>query len=38
MLDCDVQLFTRRLKHWELDLGDDSHHRQRIAAALVGRE
>lgn len=38
MLDCDVQLFTRRLKHWELDLGDDSHHRHRIAAALVGRE
>ena len=33
--DFDIQLFTRRLKHWELDMGDDIHHRDRITAALV---
>jgi alkylation response protein AidB-like acyl-CoA dehydrogenase len=35
ILDFDIQLFTRRLKHWELDLGDDLHHRERITASLV---
>jgi 3-oxocholest-4-en-26-oyl-CoA dehydrogenase beta subunit len=35
ILDFDIQLFTRRLKHWELDLGDDLHHRERITSALV---
>ncbi|MGX7680151.1 acyl-CoA dehydrogenase family protein [Jatrophihabitans sp. DSM 45814] len=35
MLDFDVQLFTRRCRHWELDLGDDRYHRERIATALA---
>jgi alkylation response protein AidB-like acyl-CoA dehydrogenase len=35
MLEYDVQLFTRRCRHWELDLGDERYHRERIAAALV---
>jgi 3-oxocholest-4-en-26-oyl-CoA dehydrogenase beta subunit len=26
MMECDVQLFSRRLKHWELDLGDDAYY------------
>jgi alkylation response protein AidB-like acyl-CoA dehydrogenase len=34
--DFDVQLFTRRCRHWELDLGDERYHRERIAAALAG--
>jgi 3-oxocholest-4-en-26-oyl-CoA dehydrogenase beta subunit len=33
--DFDVQLFTRRCRHWELDLGDERYHRERIAAALA---
>jgi alkylation response protein AidB-like acyl-CoA dehydrogenase len=35
MVDFDVQLFTRRCRHWELDLGDDRYHRERIAAELA---
>lgn len=35
ILDFDVQLFTRRCRHWELDLGDERYHRERIAAALA---
>jgi alkylation response protein AidB-like acyl-CoA dehydrogenase len=37
MLDFDVQLFTRRCRHWELDAGDERYHRERIAAALAER-
>jgi alkylation response protein AidB-like acyl-CoA dehydrogenase len=36
MLESDIQLYTRRLKHWELDLGDDRFHRERITARLAG--
>jgi alkylation response protein AidB-like acyl-CoA dehydrogenase len=36
MLETDVQLYTRRLKHWELDLGDDRYYRERITARLAG--
>ncbi len=36
MLETDIQLYTRRLKHWELDLGDDRFHRERITAGLAG--
>jgi alkylation response protein AidB-like acyl-CoA dehydrogenase len=35
MLEFDVQLFTRRCRYWELDLGDDQYHRERVAAVLV---
>jgi alkylation response protein AidB-like acyl-CoA dehydrogenase len=35
ILDCDVQLFTRRCRHWELDIGDERYHRERIADALA---
>ena len=35
ILDFDVQLFTRRCRHWELDLGDERYHRERIAAVLA---
>jgi len=35
ILDFDVQLFTRRCRHWELDAGDERYHRERIAAALA---
>lgn len=35
ILDFDVQLFTRRCRYWELDLGDERYHRERIAAALA---
>ena len=35
MLDFDVQLYTRRCRSWELDLGDDRYHRERIAAELT---
>ena len=35
MLECDVQLFTRRCRHWELDLGDERYHRERIGADLA---
>jgi alkylation response protein AidB-like acyl-CoA dehydrogenase len=38
MLESDVQLFTRRMKGWELDFGDDGQHRQQIAAALLRGE
>jgi len=33
--DFDVQLFTRRCRHWELDIGDERYHRERIADALA---
>jgi alkylation response protein AidB-like acyl-CoA dehydrogenase len=33
--DFDVQLFTRRCRHWELDLGDERYHRERIASVLA---
>jgi hypothetical protein len=29
-----VQLYTRRAKHWELDLGEARHHDETIAAGL----
>jgi acyl-CoA dehydrogenase len=35
MMEADIQLFTRRLRHWELDLGDEDHHRARFADALL---
>jgi 3-oxocholest-4-en-26-oyl-CoA dehydrogenase beta subunit len=35
IVDFDVQLFTRRCRHWELDLGDERYHRERITAALA---
>ncbi len=35
VLDFDVQLFTRRCRHWELDIGDERYHRERIADALA---
>jgi alkylation response protein AidB-like acyl-CoA dehydrogenase len=35
ILDFDVQLFTRRCRHWELDIGDERYHRERIADALA---
>ena len=35
ILDFDVQLFTRRCRHWELDAGDERYQRERIAAALA---
>jgi 3-oxocholest-4-en-26-oyl-CoA dehydrogenase beta subunit len=35
ILDSDVHLFTRRCRHWELDLGDERYHTERIAAALA---
>jgi alkylation response protein AidB-like acyl-CoA dehydrogenase len=34
MLENDLQLFTRRAKHWEYNLGDVRYHRERVAAAL----
>jgi 3-oxocholest-4-en-26-oyl-CoA dehydrogenase beta subunit len=34
MLETDLQLFTRRAKHWEFDLGEGRYHREMIAAAL----
>jgi alkylation response protein AidB-like acyl-CoA dehydrogenase len=34
MLETDVQLYTRRAKHWELDLGDARHHDEVVAASL----
>jgi alkylation response protein AidB-like acyl-CoA dehydrogenase len=36
MTESDIQLYTRRLKHWELDLGDERHHRLQVADALLG--
>jgi 3-oxocholest-4-en-26-oyl-CoA dehydrogenase beta subunit len=35
MLDFDVQMFTRRCRYWELDLGDEHYHRERLASMLV---
>jgi alkylation response protein AidB-like acyl-CoA dehydrogenase len=37
MLEYDVQLFTRRCRYWELDLGDERYHRERITRALSDR-
>jgi alkylation response protein AidB-like acyl-CoA dehydrogenase len=34
MLETDVQLFTRRAKHWELDLGDARFHDETVVASL----
>jgi alkylation response protein AidB-like acyl-CoA dehydrogenase len=34
MLETDVQLFTRRAKHWELDLGAARHHDETVASTL----
>ncbi len=34
MLENDLQLFTRRAKHWEFNLGDARHHRDAIVSAL----
>jgi alkylation response protein AidB-like acyl-CoA dehydrogenase len=36
MLENDLQLYTRRAKHWEYNLGDARHHREAIAALLAG--
>jgi 3-oxocholest-4-en-26-oyl-CoA dehydrogenase beta subunit len=36
MNESDIQLYTRRLKHWELDLGDERHHRLQVADAVLG--
>jgi alkylation response protein AidB-like acyl-CoA dehydrogenase len=35
MMEADVQLFTRRLRHWELDLGDEDYHRERMLDAML---
>jgi hypothetical protein len=35
MMDFDVQLYSRRCHYWELDLGDDGYHKDRIAAELA---
>jgi alkylation response protein AidB-like acyl-CoA dehydrogenase len=32
MLDYDLQLYTRRAKHWEYSLGDQRHHLERVMA------
>jgi alkylation response protein AidB-like acyl-CoA dehydrogenase len=34
MVETDVQLYTRRAKHWEFDLGDARYHDDVIAAGL----
>ncbi|GAA4232693.1 alkylation response protein AidB-like acyl-CoA dehydrogenase [Streptosporangium album] len=34
MLEADVQLFTRRAKHWEFDLGDADYHDDVLAGLL----
>ena len=34
MLEADMQLYTRRARHWELDLGDGRYHDELIAASL----
>jgi alkylation response protein AidB-like acyl-CoA dehydrogenase len=33
MLDYDLQLYTRRAKHWEFNLGDYRHHLERAASS-----
>ena len=38
MSEVDVQLFTRRLRNWELELGDASYHRNRLGAAVARGE
>jgi 3-oxocholest-4-en-26-oyl-CoA dehydrogenase beta subunit len=35
MLEFDVQMFTRRCRYWELDLGDEHYHRERLASMLI---
>ncbi|TYK44428.1 acyl-CoA dehydrogenase family protein [Actinomadura decatromicini] len=34
MLESDVQLFTRRAKHWEYDLGGQARHEDELVTAL----
>ena len=34
MLEADLQLYTRRAKHWELDLGDARYHDELIARTM----
>jgi alkylation response protein AidB-like acyl-CoA dehydrogenase len=34
MLENDLQLFTRRAKHWEFNLGDSRWHREAAVAAI----
>jgi alkylation response protein AidB-like acyl-CoA dehydrogenase len=34
MLEHDMQLYTRRAKHWEFDLGDTRYHQEAWAVAL----
>lgn len=34
MMECDVQLFSRRLKAWELDAGDSCYHDDELVDAL----
>jgi alkylation response protein AidB-like acyl-CoA dehydrogenase len=34
MMESDVQLYTRRAKHWEFDLGDARYHDDVVAAGL----
>jgi 3-oxocholest-4-en-26-oyl-CoA dehydrogenase beta subunit len=34
MMEADLQLYTRRAKHWEFDLGDARYHDEAIASAL----
>lgn len=34
MLESDVQLFTRRAKRWEFDLGGAAHHDDQLVSAL----
>jgi alkylation response protein AidB-like acyl-CoA dehydrogenase len=36
MLENDLQLFTRRAKHWEFNLGDARWHRDAAVAAIEG--
>jgi alkylation response protein AidB-like acyl-CoA dehydrogenase len=34
MMEADLQLYTRRAKHWEFDLGDARYHDEAIARVL----
>jgi alkylation response protein AidB-like acyl-CoA dehydrogenase len=34
MMEADLQLYTRRAKHWEFDLGDARYHDEAVASAL----
>jgi alkylation response protein AidB-like acyl-CoA dehydrogenase len=34
MMEADLQLYTRRAKHWEFDLGDARYHDEVIAKAI----